>query len=206
MSNFLGFSQYLIEQSLSRVYDHTKNRSIGIITASRGNYDGKTAEEHDAWNKARNKRLEKDLRDAGHSYIKVTGRYTENKGTPEEKKVTEHSYLVIGKKSEDDKKGKHYEKMKSDIIHLGKKYNQDSVLIKHHSDENAHLHGTAEGGFPGLGVVHSVGKWHPNRTGEFYSQMKGNKTFTFEDVAYLNHNSFFVRGDSLWNYTQESFD
>ena len=75
-------------------------------------------------NKARSKQLERDIRGAGlPGPTKVAGRYTENPGTPEEKKVGEKSHIITP-----GKKGKR--KFKKAIEKLGKKYDQDSVLIQ----------------------------------------------------------------------------
>ena len=52
------------ESSLSRVHSHTQGRNIGMITAHRG-------ENTSGENKSRNKSLEKDIRKAGHGFIRV---------------------------------------------------------------------------------------------------------------------------------------
>jgi len=120
----------------------------------------------------------------------VKGRYVENKGTPQERPVDEHSYLIMGKKGDDKGALKHF------MIHHGEKYGQDSVLHKAHNEPHAFLHGTREGGFPGKGQSHNVGTWHPNKVGEFHSVMKGHKdkhTFAFESVQFLTQKGFFER-------------
>ena len=162
------FNEFLKESSLSRVLHHTQNSNIGMISASRGEH---TPEQ----NKAANKSLEKDIRGHGHGIIHVTGHYTENKGTPEEKHVKEHSMLVVGKKGSDSSE------LLGHLKTLGAKYNQDSILHKAKGDEHANLHGTKEGSWPGLGQTHNVGKFHPNRAAEFTSHLKGNKSFTFSE-------------------------
>lgn len=192
MQSFQNF--ILNERSLNRVIDHTHGRNIGMITAHRGEH---TAEE----NHKRNKELEHDIRKAGHGFIHVKGRYVENHGTPQAKHVDEHSYMVIGKKGDD---GGH---LKSFLKKHGEKYGQDSVLHKGHDEEHATLHGTKEGGWPGHGKTHNVGKFHPNRAGEFHSVMrgKGNRTFAFneseiplhvEEIQFLNPVGFYNREET----------
>ena len=66
---------------------------------------------------------------------KVSGRYTENPGTKDEKKVGERSHVVSS-----GKMGK--KRFKKAITKFGKKYNQDSVLIKKKPKGDAALVGT----------------------------------------------------------------
>ncbi len=56
-------------------------------------------------------------------------------------------------------------------------------------------YGTREGGFPGKGKTHPVGKFHPNRAGEFHSVLKG-RTYSFESVQFLKPKSFFIREET----------
>jgi len=161
--------QIFNESSLSRVHAHTQGRNIGMITAHRGEH---TAAE----NKQRNKQLEHDIRKSGHGFIRVKGRYIENHGTPKAKAVDEHSYLVVGKKGNDNGK------LKGFLKKHGEKYQQDSILHKPHDSDHASLHGTKKGGWPGHGKEHKVGKFHPNRAGEFHTAMRGHRTFAFEDT------------------------
>jgi hypothetical protein len=162
-----NYKEMLLETSLARVHQHTKDSNIGMITAHRGE---NTPEQ----NKAGNKELEKSIRDAGHGFAKVKGRYIENFGTPQAKAVDEHSYLVIGKRGDDSGELKNF------LLQHGEKHGQDSILHKAHNEPTAKLHGTKEGGWPGKGEVADVGKWHPNRAGEFHSVLGGKKTFSFE--------------------------
>jgi hypothetical protein len=180
------FKTLINEASLGRVYSHTKDRNIGMITAHRAENTAK--ENHD-----RNKELEDHIRKAGYGYIKVKGRYIENHGTPQAKHVDEHSFMVVGKKGDD--KGE----LKSFLKKHGEKYNQDSILHKAHDETTAKLHGTREGGFPGKDKSHDVGTFHPNRAGEFHTAMKGNKkTFAFESIDFLSPKSFFSREETIF--------
>jgi hypothetical protein len=156
------------ETSIGRVYQHTQGRNIGIITAHRSEH---TPEE----NKDRNKHLENDIKKGGFGYIHVKGRYTENKGTPQEKDVgTEHSYMVIGKKGQDNGH------LKGFLAHHGAKYNQETVLHKPHDTHSAHWLHTTPSEHHAVGDTEDQGEFHPKKIGVYHSKLMGsNKTFTF---------------------------
>lgn len=181
------YKEFVQESSLSRVHSHTQGRNIGMITAHRGE---NTAEE----NNRNNDTLKKSIRDAGYGFIPVRGRYVENHGTPQARHVDEKSFLVVGKKGDD--KGE----LKKFLIKHGEKHGQDSILHKPHDKEEAILHGTKEGAFPGKGKTHNLGNFHPNRASEFHTAMKGSRTFAFasESFDFLNSVGFFSRKERLF--------
>ena len=75
--------EYIDETSLNRVRSKSEKGGMAIMSAQRGD---KSKSE----NKARSKQLEKDIRGAGlPGPTKVSGRYTENPGSSQEKKVGE---------------------------------------------------------------------------------------------------------------------
>ena len=157
----------LSETSLTRVMSKSQKGGMAIMSAQRGD---KSKSE----NKARSKQLEKDVRGAGlPGPTKVAGRYTENPGTDKEKKVGEKSHIITP-----GKKGKR--KFKKAIEKLGKKYDQDSVLIQRKPGGSSTLKGTSKTSWPGKGKNVSIGSMKPGRTGEFDTKVK-NKTFTVED-------------------------
>lgn len=158
--------EYIDETSLNRVRSKSEKGGMAIMSAQRGD---KSKSE----NKERSKQLEKDIRGAGlPGPTKVSGRYTENPGTSQEKKVGEKSHVVSS-----GKMGKR--KFKKAITKLGKKYNQDSVLIQKKPKGDAQLVGTNKS-WPGEGKRVKVGKMNPGKTGEFDTKVK-NKTFTYEN-------------------------
>ena len=65
---------------------------------------------------------------------KVSGRYTENKGQKDERKVGERSHVISS-----GKMGK--KRFAKTIKSLGKKYNQDSVLLKKKTKGDVHWWG-----------------------------------------------------------------
>jgi len=164
-SEFLQECYVVQETSLNRVASKAKKGGMAIMSAERGDKSKKQ-------NAARSKQLGKDIRGAGlPGPTKVKGRYTENPGTKDEKKVSEKSYVIS-----QGKKGKR--KFKKAVEKLGKKYNQDSVLIQR--KKGATIKGTSKTSWPGKGKNVKVGKMRPGRTGEFDTTVK-KKTFTYEE-------------------------
>jgi hypothetical protein len=166
----------LDEASLVRLYQHTIDRNIGIITAFRGRYAKSE-------NLDRNAKLQAEIRGAGFGFYRMEGHYIEGFGSEASKDVKEQSYLVIGDKGNDNGK------LKGTLKKLGSKYNQDSILYKAFDNKNALLIGTQakdEDGnavdFPGLGNEVSVGEFKPMKVNQFYSKMKG-KPFVFESYG-----------------------
>lgn len=180
-ANEIGTMQILDEASLSRLYRHTLDRNIGIITAFRGRYPVSE-------NKARNARLQSEIRAAGFGFYRVDGHYIEGYGSEVSKDVKEQAFLVIGDKGDD--RGR----LKGFLKKAGARYNQDSVLFKPF-EGNAVLIGTQgkdEDGnaveFPGMGKEFSVGEFKPMKVSQFYSRMKG-KPFVFE--SYQEADNFY---------------
>lgn len=158
--------EYMNEVSLSRVWKHIEdNRSFGIITAYRTD---KTNKE----NKNNNFDLKHEIRKGGFGFFKLEGHYIEGYGSENAKDTKEESFFVIGNEGHDSN-------LLGLLKKLGKKYNQDSIFFKSGDQENAILIGTNSDAWPGLNKKVSVGKWHPSKSGEFYSEMKG-RTFVFE--------------------------
>lgn len=150
--------------SLSRVYQHTKERSIGALTAFRNEYSLQE-------NRERNKELEKSIRDAGYGFIKVKGRYIENRGTDREVPVDEESFIIVGGKSDEDKA-----KLNHFLVDLGKQYEQDSILFKPYDSSEAALVFTSGNE---AGSTFNVGEWSPTNLGEYFSVLGKGRSFEF---------------------------
>jgi beta-glucosidase/6-phospho-beta-glucosidase/beta-galactosidase len=181
-ANEVSTMQVLDEASLIRLWQHTQERNIGIVTAYRGRYPVSE-------NKKRNAQLQADIRSAGFGFYKVEGHYIEGYGSEVSKDVKEQAFLVIGEKGNDSGK------LKGLLKKWGAKYNQDSVLYKSF-DGKGLLIGTQakdEDGnavdFPGFGKEVSVGDFKPMKVSQFYSKMKG-KPFVFE--SYQEADSFMT--------------
>lgn len=169
----------LEESSLSRVFAHSKETgSFGVLTAFRGGYSL-------TQNRKRNKEIEGALKNAGYGFTKVKGSYPEEQDDGTTIRVDEESFIIILDKTQDSTKFKDF------LIRLGKKYDQDSVLYKARGTENAILIGTNKSDFPGYMKEVNLGKWSVNRASEFYTKMKGSRSFTFE--AYTGSLNTYTR-------------
>ena len=169
MKSFKEFCSQLDESSLSRIKSKSDKGGMAVISGSRGDKSKKE-------NKARAKQLDRDIKGKGlPGATKVTGRWTENPGTKDEKKVKERSHVVTsGKKSK--------RKFKKAVKSLGKKYGQDAVLTQ--TKKTGTLSATRKGGLKdsqGKNVKRvKAGKMRPGRSSpEGDTQIK-KKTFTYE--------------------------
>ena len=169
MKTFNEFCSQLDESSLSRIKSKSDKGGMAIISGSRGDKSKKE-------NKARAKQLDRDIKGKGlPGATKVSGRWTENPGTKDEKKVKERSHVVTS-----GKKGKR--KFKKAVKSLGKKYGQDAVLTQ--TKKTGTLSATRKGGLKdsqGKNVKRvKAGKMRPGRSSpEGDTQIK-KKTFTYE--------------------------
>lgn len=171
MSEFI-VNKIINEASLSRVQNHTANRNVGMISAFRG-------ERSHAENEAAHKELAAHIRKAGYGYIKTHSGYVENKGTPQEKAVTEKSYMVIGHKGDDGGK------LLGHLKKWGRQYNQDAILHKKYGENGIDAHGLKSDN-PNIKEKENLGSWHPNRAGEYSSYLhkyKSDKSFEFGESA-----------------------
>lgn len=152
------FLDEALTRSLARVFHHTQHSPMAIITAHRKEFK---ADE----NNARNKELEGKIK-KHFGYSHVRGEFIEGKGTKDEKKVKEHSFMITGKPHQANH-------LRAFVKKQGEHYGQDSVLYKHPNQEDAHLIGTSKHNeWPAYGKSESVGKWHPNRASEFQSMLR----------------------------------
>ena len=162
--NFMLECSQVQESSLSRIKSKSDKGGVAILSGSRGDKSSKE-------NKARAKQLDRDIKGKGlPGATKVTGRWTENPGTKDEKKVKERSHVVTaGKKSK--------RKFKKAVKALGKKYGQDAVLTQ--TKKTGTLSATRKGGLDKDKRI-GVGKMRPGRSSpEGDTKIKG-KTFTYE--------------------------
>ena len=169
MKTFQEFCSQLDESSLSRIKSKSDKGGMAVISGSRGDKSKKE-------NKARAKQLDRDIKGKGlPGATKVSGRWTENSGTKDEKKVKERSHVVTS-----GKKGKR--KFKKAVKSLGKKYGQDAVLTQ--TKKTGTLSATRKGGLKdnqGKNIKRAkAGKFRPGKSSpEGDTQIK-KKTFTYE--------------------------
>jgi len=189
------FKDHLLEASLSRVFNHTQNRNIGIISANRNNLTPKE-------NKIRTSHLKSEIAKY-FGYITIKGSYIENKGQPDERKVEEISFLVIGNNNDSGN-------LKGFLKKEGEKYQQDSILYKPADSEIAVLIGTTEGQWPGKGKEEPVGKFHPNKISDYKSILRhAGQSFTFSEDLKLEQvyelEGYFTGGDTFFSRKETLF-
>lgn len=145
-------------RSMNRVAALIQNRTVGIITGHR-------KELSPAENNKRNEEIKAAIKaHGGLGYIPIRGRYIEGYGTKNQKEPSdERSFMIMSRHGDDS------EAVRSFLLKHAPKYDQESVLYKHRLEKNAELIGTRAGGYPGLGKVENVGRFHPNRAAEFHS-------------------------------------
>ena len=164
-SEFMVECSQLDESSLSRIKSKSERGGVAILSGSRADKSSKE-------NKARAKQLDRDIKGKGlPGATKVTGRWDEkDKKTGETKKVKERSHVVTsGKKSKRD--------FSKAVKSLGKKYDQDAVLIQ--KKKTGTFSATRKGGLDKAKRVRA-GTMKPGRTSaQGDTKIKG-KTFTYE--------------------------
>jgi len=172
-NRFLDEDGYLYESSLSRVWQHTQHGMM-MVSASRGD---KTPEE----NAKAHEQLKHDVRREGLGYIETKGGYVENKGQPNERKVTEHSLIVPH-----DPKKMDYGTFVKKAEQFRSAHNQDSVLTV---DTHGHMGEVSKHGYK----LYNDGKggpvkFHPDKVSEYWSSLrKGahkDRPFVLESLSF----------------------
>ena len=176
------WKELLNESSLSRIYSHIQKTDVAIITAYRDDpFDlSKCLPEAEiveadtknprASNLLRNRNLKAVLLSKKYGVTKVKGSYIENFDTPQAIEVKENSLFVVNLEQDPN--------FINDIVMLGKKFCQDSVLIIPKGGEGAYLHGTNNSEFPGLDQKVNVGSLKMGGEDEFMTRVD-NRPFTF---------------------------
>lgn len=162
------FKEYLVESSLSRIYQKTKDFDAGAISGFRREFTR-------SQNMSRNKEILAYLLNANYSVTKVMGSYIENHGSANAREVGEESFFVV----DQEKTGR----LKDDLIKLGRMYDQDSILWVHRGSSGV-LIGTSkrDDSFPGYNVTKTAGKANfGDAVGPFFSRIRG-RVFAFESV------------------------
>ena len=144
-----------------------------MVSAHRGDLS-------DAENKKRHKDLKNKVKESGHGYVEVIGRYVErDDSTGEERQVTEKSLKIDSKGTEK----KHHTQLIRMAKSLGRRYNQDSVGVTSKKRGSA-FHGLKKDGWPPKGKRAPIGDFHrdPGQSEPYASHMSGNpnKGFVFK--------------------------
>ncbi len=130
-----GSFEYMNESSLSRIWKHSQN-GFFMLSAFRGNDFNKNYKNH--------KGLKQDIRSNNLGYFEIDGQYKYDDGTTE----SELSVFVPFNKNE-----YRFEEFVEIGRKLGKKYNQESILVKYPNSEN----GKAVLLYPNSGKEEAIG-------------------------------------------------
>ena len=168
----------LNESGLSRLAKHMEEHDCGTITAFRSK-EGCAGPEDKSYTKSdnqrRNRQLYANLQMMGYAATAVHGAYIENYGTPDAKEVRENVYFVVDIKD----KGK----LREDLLNLGGKYEQDSILFIPKGGEGSILIGTnnCPNSYPGFGKEQKFRDRKMGKGGEFMTKISG-RPFIFEET------------------------
>lgn len=190
------WKQFLLnEAGLAKVRQDMLDHDTAFITAYRGDIDDtsmcvyvpKSEEElserdrrdklgkKGKTNKKNNKELSAYMLAQGYGVKSVQGSYIENFGSldPEKvpREVKEASYFVTNLNDDPN--------FFEEIINLGKRYCQDSVILVPKGEEG-YLYGTNKT-YPGLDEKETVGKFMGGETGEFMTRIKSRPFVMKED-------------------------
>jgi hypothetical protein len=179
------------ESSVSRFYEYVLEHDSAILTSFR-TIPEKTRQQ----NLLTNKDLKAYLMEQGYGVTPVKGSYIQNYNTELAKEVKENSYFVVNRKDSPN--------FVSDIIKLGKKYNQDSVIIINKGGQSSYLYGTNNAEFPGYNQIDQQGRFRPKREDEFMSRIgKSKQPISFSDKVDVPIVKESKRGllETLDNYT-----
>lgn len=175
----------LSETSLSRVHQHIMNNDCAIMSAERNDPSDKSKCVDSAGqpastenvspgqiNKKNTRDLKATLLSLGYGVTAVDGSYIEDFNTPEAVEVQENSFFVVNLKGD--------EAFQGNIIKLGRKYCQDSVLFIPQGGQGAYLYGTNNSDFPGLDDKISVGDLKMGKEAEFMTRAS-KRPFSFAE-------------------------
>lgn len=159
--DFLQPENNMNETSLSRVKSKLDSHAVGFITAFRDEYTRKE-------NLKRNKQLRAQLQILKYNLTPVKGNYIEDYGKPNAKEVAENTFLVVSKIEGADPK------LEKDLIKLGIKWDQDSILSVPFG-KGAVLIGTNKTGYPGWMVRETKTTAKYGEGSKFFSRINGRK-------------------------------
>lgn len=168
------FKDFLIESSLSRLWDASRKHDYGTITAFRDRADCNTGKVFTKSDKLkRNASLVSKLLSKGYSVTKIKGSYIENYGSDDAREVGENSFFVVD--IHDTKN------LKKDLMLLGEYFEQDSIIFGL-AGKQGDLIGTSrcEKAYPGYHVIATQGGAIFGKGGEFMSRVKG-RPFVFSE-------------------------
>tara|TARA_Y100000034_G_C6788861_1_gene353032 strand:+ start:80 stop:688 length:609 start_codon:yes stop_codon:yes gene_type:complete len=172
-----SYKQILNESSLSRLWKHNEEHDCAALTAFRKGSDcGEGTPYSNKDNAKRNKSLLAKLKSKGYGVTKLHGSYPEGGKT-----VKEISYFVVNLND----KGS----FESEIIGLGKTFDQDSVLFipkgAIRGEAKAQLIGTnsCSNNWLGMGKRETFNKGRMGYDSPIYTSKVNGRPFLFEEVG-----------------------
>jgi len=168
----------LNESGLARLAKHMEEHDCGTITAFRSKEGCGSPEDRPytkADNQKRNRQLYAQLQMKGYLATAVHGAYIENYGTSDAKEVRENVYFIVDAKDSG--------RLLSDLLELGEKYDQDSILFIPKGGKGSILYGTnrCPQSFPGYGKQQKFNDRKMGKGGEFMTKVSG-RPFMFEST------------------------
>ncbi len=165
----------LSEASLSRTYRLLLEHDGGIITANRSaRLCGEGAPYTAQDNRKRNNALAYQLNNLGYGVTRAKGSYIENYGSEDAVEVSEEVFIVIDIRDRGD--------LKNQLVRLGQRFDQDSVLYIPRPGDMGFLIGTSDcpNAYPGPGNTIKLQNPVFGKGGEFFTRVKG-RPFTLEE-------------------------
>ena len=187
-----NWKKFIINESgLSRIRQDMLDYDTAFITAFRGDIHDKSEclyippsnkeikertrmGRKGVVNRRNNKDLSAYLLSQGYGIKNVQGSYIENFKNPEKvpREVKENSFFVTNLKEDPE--------FFEQIINLGKRYCQDSVILIPKGEE-AYIYGTNNSQYPGLDQKETLGKFMGGEVGQFMSRVGGRPFVMRED-------------------------
>jgi len=166
----------VLETSLGRIWQHHRQAGFAIITAWRGERPeaGDDAKKLRVLNEKALSGLKSDIKSGGFGFTPVEGVGQEELGgkiiqAPEPSLLIPNVKRGGGQAKEGELRGL--------MLKLGKKYDQTAVLL--HDPESG-----TEIVSPSGTVLDRAKKFSPNTIGQFFTRLRGNRTFRLEDLAW----------------------
>lgn len=159
----------LEESSLSRLQRKVSDYESGAISGYRG-------ENSPEVNKSNNREIKAYLMAKGYSVTAVKGSYIENFGSADQLEVSEPSFFVVDHKNTG--------RLEKDLVALGKRYDQDSILMVPKGGVGAYLVGTTnrDNSFLSMGQKSVVGNSRFGKVAGMFLSRVRNREFAFESV------------------------
>ena len=185
LSDAAGGGSSLLEASLARIWQHHGKTGFVIMTAWRGDKSKQA-------NQAALKRLKGAVRAAGYGFIPLEGVGQEKVGG-KVVQASEPSILIPNRRRTMRER---VQGADDDLLRLalkwGKEHNQFAVLVHDPKTGTKILK-------PGGGVVAKASKFSANTASEFFTRLKGGRTFTLEwGIKYAEpHAGGWVEGAAL---------